>query len=93
MTGYQHKAPDGYITGKEAGDIIVEELSDACLKRYGRNYITLFSLVRKQTPTIDNGMPGRRKRYYYKGADVRSLCQTFVENMREIFEEDTAHDN
>ena len=66
MTGYQHKAPDGYITGKEAGDIIVEELSDACLKR---------------------------KRYYYKGADVRSLCQTFVENMREIFEEDTAHDN
>lgn len=88
MIGYQSKAPEGYITGKEAGDIIVEELSDAGLKRYGINYRTLFSLVRKQTPTIDNGKLGRRKRYYYKGADVRNLCCTFIENMREIFEEE-----
>ena len=92
MTEHQHGAPDGYITGKEAGDIIVEELSGADLKIYGRNYLTLFSLVRKQTPTIDNGHSGRRKRYYYKEVDVRSICRTFVENMREIFEE-AAYDN
>jgi len=90
---YQTKALEGYITGKAAGDIIVEELSGACLKRYGRNYITLFSLVRKQTPTIDNGQPGRSKRYYYKEADVRGLCRTFTEEMREIFEEETDHDD
>lgn len=89
MTGYQPKAREGYITGKEVGDIIVEELSDAGLKRHGINYRTLFSLIRKQTPIIDNGLPGRRKRYYYKGAAVRSLCRTFIENMREIFEEAT----
>lgn len=89
---YQPKAPKGYIAGREVGDIIVEELSDAGLKRYGINYRTLFSLVRKQTPTTDNGESGRRKRYYYKGAEVRSLCRTFIEEMREIFEEETDHE-
>lgn len=85
---FSQKAREGYITGREAGKIILEELSDAGLKRHGINYRTLFSLIRKQTPIIDNGLPGRRKRYYYKGEHVRGLCRTFIENMREIFEEE-----
>lgn len=89
---YQKNTPEGYITGRVFGDIIVDELSDAGLKQYGSNYITLFSLVRKQTPTMDNGESGRRKRYYYKEAEVRSLCRTFIEEMREIFEEEADHE-
>lgn len=85
---YKPKAPNGYINGKTAGDIIERELQHAHLKRYGQNYRTLFSLVRTQTPTIDNGHFGRRKRNYYKEADVRSICRTFIKEMREIFEEE-----
>lgn len=81
--------PDGYITGRAAGDIIVRELTDARLKRYGDNYKTLFSLIRTQTPIIDNGLSGRRKKNYYKEEDVRGLCRTFIEQMREVFEEET----
>lgn len=66
----------------------MEELSSAGLEGYSRNYNTLFSLVREQTPTLNNGQSGRRKRYYYQEASVRILCRTFIKQMREIFEEE-----
>lgn len=87
--GYKRKTPKGYINGKEAGCIVERYLSDAGLKRFGRNYSTLFSLIKKQTPTLNNGESGRAKRYYYKEERVRGLCRAFIEGMREIFEEET----